>query len=360
MKLETTLADISQKLKEGRFSNEQSISQGVVLRVLDELNWEVYDTNIVWPEFKTGEGRVDFALCDPPSKPKCFVEVKQPGKAENGVRQALEYAFHSGVPFVVLTDGQTWSFYLPAEQGSYEERRVFKCDLFERTGDEAAEALQHYLERGRVASGEALDAARNEYRSKSRRLVARKTIPEAWKELVERCDDLLRDLLVDAVESKAGFRPDNADVTDFLASLRLPDSPSDTLSVRPPSPKRRDDPKPPIPSPGNVVIVLGKEIPYKNAKEAMVFVFSELARRDPAFLEHCSRDKAFHGRTRHYIARRIEDLYLESPHLQGAHEELPGKWFVGTHLSNQGKMGLIKAATRVAGLTFGRDVIVDL
>ena len=54
------------------------------------------------------------------------------GAADDGVRQALEYAFHTGVPFVVLTDGKTWSFYLPAEQGSYEERRIHKLDLFER------------------------------------------------------------------------------------------------------------------------------------------------------------------------------------------------------------------------------------
>src|SRR5262249_43268218 len=38
--------------------------------------------------------------------------------------QALEYAFHIGVPSVVLRDGRTWSFYLPAEEGSYEERRA--------------------------------------------------------------------------------------------------------------------------------------------------------------------------------------------------------------------------------------------
>jgi predicted type IV restriction endonuclease len=26
----------------------------------------------VWPEFQTGEGRADFALCHPPSKPAVF------------------------------------------------------------------------------------------------------------------------------------------------------------------------------------------------------------------------------------------------------------------------------------------------
>ena len=107
MTLEITLADITERLRQGRFANEQAISQGIVLRLLQELGWDTWDTSIVWPEYQTGEGRVDFALCHPPSKPAVFIEVKQPGKAEDAVRQALEYAFHTGVPLVVLTDGKT-------------------------------------------------------------------------------------------------------------------------------------------------------------------------------------------------------------------------------------------------------------
>ena len=370
MEIDATLADISQKLREGRFPNEQSISQGVVLRVLSELSWEVYDTTIVWPEFATGEGRVDFALCDPPSKPKCFVEVKQQGKIEDGVRQALEYAFHSGVPFVVLTDGQTWSFYLPAEQGSYEDRRVFKLDLFERTSDEAAGILQQYLGRERVVSGKSLDEAREAYRDKNRRLVARQTIPEAWRELVEREDELLRDLLSEAVESKAGFRPLGADIADFLASLKPLESTAGAWAwpSREPTPKKalasppgkRKGPKPPMPLTDYTVFLQGKELPNRNAKEAMIVVLSELAKRDPGFLKRCSDQEAFHGRTRHYIARRIEDLYPGRPDLQSEYEKLPGDWFVGTNISNRQKIGLIKAATEVAGLTFGHDVVVKL
>ncbi len=179
MSLETTLSDITVRLRQGRFPNEQAISQGIVLRVLQELGWDTWDTNIVWPEYKTGEGRVDFALCHPPSKPLNFIEVKQPGKAEESVRQALEYAFHTGVPFVILTDGRTWSFYLPAEQGSYEDRRVYKLDLYERSPAEAAEILRRYLERSRIESGEALETARKEYRNRNRRSQAKAAIPEA-------------------------------------------------------------------------------------------------------------------------------------------------------------------------------------
>ena len=129
MSFDTTLADIAARLRENGFPNEQAISQGIVLRVLRELGWDTYDTAIVWPEYQTGGGRADFALCHPPSKPAIFIEVKHVGRAEGAVQQALQYAFHCGVPFVVLTDGRSWSFYLPAEQGDYDERRVYMLDL---------------------------------------------------------------------------------------------------------------------------------------------------------------------------------------------------------------------------------------
>jgi predicted type IV restriction endonuclease len=80
MSLESTLADIIARLRQGRFPNGQAISQGIVLRVLQELGWDICDTTLVWPEFQTGEGRADFALCHPPSKPPEFIEAKPPAK----------------------------------------------------------------------------------------------------------------------------------------------------------------------------------------------------------------------------------------------------------------------------------------
>ena len=142
MNLEYILSNITEKLRQGLFPNEQAISQGVVLRILQSLDWDTFDTSLVWPEYQTGSGRADFALCNPATKPAIFIEVKQPGKAENAVKQALEYGFHVGVPFVVLTDGRTWSFYLPAEQGSYGDRRVYKLDLYERSPSEAVAAFR--------------------------------------------------------------------------------------------------------------------------------------------------------------------------------------------------------------------------
>lgn len=363
MSLEATLTDIVNRLRQGRFLNEQSISQGIVLRVLQELGWDTWDTTTVWPEYKTGEGRVDFALCHPPSKPADFIEVKQPGKAEESVRQALEYAFHAGVPFVVLTDGRTWSFYLPAEQGSYEDRRVHKLDLYERPAAEAAEILRRYLERSRVESGEALETARKEYRNRNRRSQAKAAIPEAWRELVAKGDEDLVDLVANAVESKTGVRPDNDEVAEFLAGLGKPiivettqrEIPQPTRAVtRPTAPTTNSES-----ARRGKLVILGKSHNYHNAKDAMVIVLRELAKNDPAFLERCSQHPDAQGRKRRYIARSPEELYPDRVDLREMRETLPNGWFVATNLNNVLKKTIIRLAAETAGLTFGRDVIVE-
>lgn len=364
MSLETTLADITARLRQGRFPNEQAISQGIVLRVFQELGWDTWDTNVVWPEYQTGEGRADFALCHPPSKPGVFTEVKQPGKAEDAVRQSLEYAFHGGVPFVVLTDGRTWSFYLPAEQGSYEDRRVYKLDLFERPPAEAAEILRRYLDHSRVESGEALEAARKEYRSRNRRSQAKAAIPEAWRELVEKGDELLVEMLTGAVESKAGVRPDADDVAEFLAELGKPlivEAPRGNVS----QPTRNFFPSPSTPRTGSEttrsgrLVLLGKAHAYHNAKDAMVIVLREFAKTDPSFLERCSQHPDAQGRKRRYIARTPEELYPDREDLRDMRESLPGGWMVATNLNNVLRKNIIRLAAEVAGLSFGKDVVVE-
>lgn len=364
MPLEATLSDITFRLRQGKFPNEQAISQGIVLRVFQELGWDTWDTNVVWPEYQTGEGRADFALCHPPSKPAVFIEVKQPGKAEDAVRQALEYAFHGGVPFVVLTDGRTWSFYLPAEQGSYEDRRVYKLDLYERPTVEAAEALHRYLERKRVESGDALESARKEYRSRNRTSQAKAAIPEAWRELVEKGDELLVEMLTSAVESKAGVRPDANDVASFLADLGkllIVDS-QHGHRVQPTGAERAQSTltRPTAESSrSGKLVLLGKAQSYHNAKDAMVIVLREFAKTDPTFLERCSQHPDAQGRKRRYIARTPEELYPDREDLRDMRETLPGGWLVATNLNNVLKKTIIRLAAEVAGLKFGKDVLVE-
>ena len=106
------------------------------------------------------------------------------------------------------------------------------------------------------------------------------------------------------------------------------------------------------------LVIRGSLFSYNSGKSAMVIVLRELARLDSNFLQRCAQDRAFRGKKRRYLARRVEDLFPDRPDLRKLHERLEGGWLVSTNLPNPKKEFLIKAAVRVAGLTLGRDVIV--
>ena len=79
---------------------------------------------------------------------------------------------------------------------------------------------------------------------------------------------------------------------------------------------------------------------------------------DPEFCRRFSERCA--GRVRKYVARSKEELYPRSPSLQNQALPLPGGWWVATHSSNTAKLKRIEQACEVAGLEFGRDVVVEI
>jgi hypothetical protein len=88
-------------------------------------------------------------------------------------------------------------------------------------------------------------------------------------------------------------------------------------------------------------------------------VLREFAQNDPSFLERCSQHPDAQGRKRRYIARSAEELYPDRPDLREYQESLANGWLVATNLNNVLKKTIIRLATEVAGLEFGKDVIVE-
>ena len=179
MSIEKHIADIQNKLRNNEYPNEQSISQGIVLRILSEMQWPTYEPQLVIPEYLIHGKRVDFALCVQKNKPIIFIEVKQPGHTLGADKQLFEYAFHEGIPFAIVTDGKEWHFYLPAEIGSYDERRVYKLNIIERDIQESAYRIKRYLSFNEVQNGKALENAREDYKNVSKERQANKNIPMA-------------------------------------------------------------------------------------------------------------------------------------------------------------------------------------
>ena len=287
--LEPTIDMIVGNIRAQKFANETAVREAIVMPILAALGWEIVDPDIVSREYKIGDRRVDYGLIAVGTTPMIIVEVKAIGQISGGDKQLFEYAFHEGVPMAVLSNGHEWSFYLPGEHGSYEDRRVYKLDLLERDLGEACEIFRRYLEFERVKSGKAMEAARNDYRNASQKRQAEDAIPRAWQDIIKEPDELFIELLVEKTESICGFRPEVEQIEKFIVGTLI-EKPI-PLSDRVPS-----SPKPPTelpPTDGGTAISpkkLGRrEISYRlfgaarTAKDALIDILREMARRDREF-----------------------------------------------------------------------------
>lgn len=221
MSLENEIIDIQEGIRNHKFTSEQSISQGILLRLLSALDWPIYDTQIVIPEYDIGDKRrVDFALCTKNNKPMIFIEGKKLGNTDGADRQVFEYAFHSGIPLAIVTDGKEWHFYLPAEPGNYDERRVYKLDLIEREVEESSYRLKRYIGYDNVCSGNFLENAREDYRNVTKERQAKASIPTAWNKLLDEEDEMLLEIVSGKVESLCGYEPTKNQILNFLQTLQ--------------------------------------------------------------------------------------------------------------------------------------------
>lgn len=352
MSIHARIENARSLLRSGRIANEASISSGVVLPILDALGWPAFNPSVVAPEYSVGKRRVDFALLTK-GTPAVFLEVKQPGLADGADRQLFEYAFHEGVPIAILTDGTTWHFYLPAMQGSYDERRVYLLDLLEREPSESAERLERYLSRDAVESGDAFDRARQDYKRTKQRKEASEAIPQAWANLVADADGVLEDLLAAEVERVSGFEADPRDVRGFLKSLSLESTPLPKAKAarRPPRTHHTQADQ----SKGGYEIN-GNYVACRMGRDVIAGVFRSLASRDPQFPERFATQVK--GKKRAYLARSRTELYPGRPDFANQSVEIAPGWFVATHNSSDLKKRIIQKACKVAGLQYGVDVKV--
>ena len=271
MTLSEHLDDIRNDLRRGAFANEASVSQGIVLRLLHALGWP-YNTQVVTPEYSVEGRRVDFALCNPPLKPLVFIEVKQVGQIKGAERQLFEYAFHTGVPIAILTDGREWHFFQPGGQGDYKERRVYKLDLIKTDNEESLDRLNRYLNYELIRTGKAIRAIEEDYRAISKQRHIQTSLPEAWIKLMEEADEFLIGVVAKKTESLCGYTPTGKQVLDFLKSLN-----GNSLHSRevPTSPIQEDPPS----STGKHLVVTmpnGQKIAHRVGADTFVEVIEKL------------------------------------------------------------------------------------
>jgi len=353
MPLIEKITEIQKYIRENQYQNESAISIGVVIPILEELGWIVSNPNVVKPEYSIGGGRVDYALLDQRGRAVIFIEVKMLGNTEGAEKQLFEYAFHQGVPFLILTDGREWNFYLPLEQGNYLDRKLFKLDLLERNSNVIGEKFNKYLLNKRVINGVALEEAKKEFKEISRRREAERFIPQAWQSLISSNNDLLLDLLIDTVEGLCGFRAERRSCQQFLKDYyskdfirKLPiDSQIKTKKIRY--------------SDRQIGFRYNSQFfPENSARKVMINIFKLLQKRDSTFLNRFSQSLP-NGNRRKIISEKISELYPNRPDFYNNSSmvsEFMPNWYIGLNYSRKTIEQKIIQAINFAGLRRNQDI----
>jgi predicted type IV restriction endonuclease len=196
--------------------DEAATKQVIILRLLAMLGWNPFDIDEVQPEYIVGVRRVDYVLKHN-RQPKVFIEVKKVREGlEKHQPQLLDYAFREGVRLAMLTNGITWWFYLPLNEGSWEQRKFYTIELHTQDAEDIAQKFQGFLAKDNVVTGQAVINAEQIYSGNQRQYLIQETLPKAWMRLVTEPDELLVELIAETTEKLCGYRPNTSAVESFL------------------------------------------------------------------------------------------------------------------------------------------------
>ena len=378
MELEEVLARIGERIRSRQIETEALVRQSAILPILRATGWDDADPGEVVPEFDVPGGRVDFALGEMPGRPLVFIEAKRLGGAgDRGLNQLFGYAANRGVPFLILTDGAVWQFYLSMADGPPEERIFWSMDLSaEGPAGDRARHSRDFLGKENIVAGRARQSAERTREENRRREKARETIPRAWSNILRQPDSLLRDLVREEAERLCGTAPQVEDIEAFLREragepaaapprLAAPDPPKSLTPAPRPAVNAVPASNPPraggasSPSSSRVkmlgFVLDGQSVEAASGKQTLILLLKRLHERDPGFLERFALETK--GRTRNLISRDRGNLYLAAAYLKDTQSEtLVENWWIGTNLSSEQIVKHVETACRLAGIEFGSQL----
>lgn len=219
-----TILDIQNKLRQNAYKNEEHVRLNLVLRILEKLEWNIWDPLEVYAEFQTVRSedstRVDLALFVTPLEPTIYIEVKTIGgidtKLSDIERQLRDYNRNNTASFCVITDGQKWRFYLPQTGGEFGKKCFKIIDLLKDELDDIEFAFLSFLQKKEVQKdGNAKIEAEKYLKLNQKQRLMQDCLPEARRLVTEPPYPRLPDALVDLVLNN-GFEITSDEATDFI------------------------------------------------------------------------------------------------------------------------------------------------
>ena len=189
MRLKDTIETTRNRLKNKAYPNERAIRQCIVDPILNDLGWATLDPQSVYPEYPVeGSKKADYALCYPALDPCAFIEVKEHHSRylKAAEKQVLGYTSHSSVSIAIVTDGERWRFFYPAEGGMEKDCKVRELNLIIDDILVSAECLEKYLSYETIKTGVAHKAMKQDAEN---RHVAKYSQTQLCQIIAQRCWD---------------------------------------------------------------------------------------------------------------------------------------------------------------------------
>ena len=363
-----------ERIGSGLLNSEAQTKKSVIEPILRALGWDDHDPREVVLEYSplhSARGRVDYALLGPEG-PLVFVEAKKLNNADDkGEEQLFQYAYGQGVPLLILTDGKTWNFYLSMAGGVISDRRFYRAVLTTNNKiAEQARSFVDYLDRTRVLSGEAKDAASKQLGISRSKEKAKQAIPKVWRTLLEEPGPDLRSLLAAAVENECGAQPAQGDLDDFLQQ-QLQASPPPQPASRQPATSPATSRQPATSRPAGLNNVApavagapsdGKIFGYMfngqlnkpgSSRRTLVEVLKEFAQRDGQFMQRFATET--HKGKWPRVAHSRGELFASENNWYRC-IDLSNGWWLNGDLGIASVERYIKVSCQVAGVKYGSEL----
>jgi type I restriction-modification system DNA methylase subunit len=138
-KTESLVHKYKQELEKGRLKsyNEENTKKGFITPLFRALGWDVENIEEVSNEDRVSKGRVDYAF-RLGGIPKLFVEAKALNKGLDEAKdadQAINYAWHKGSTWAVLTNFETLAIY----NAEVKEKSISDCQFIRLSCDQFVE-----------------------------------------------------------------------------------------------------------------------------------------------------------------------------------------------------------------------------
>lgn len=221
------LDDINLKLSESYYSNEEHVRLSLVSRVLQSLEWDIWNPREVNAEYycipNEDRSKVDIALFLTSQVPSVFIEIKAVGKIYSDLvnieRQLRDYNRNLTALFSIITDGRKWRFYYSQAGGEFSHKCFKVLDLFEDNLDDVETFFKAFLSKPEIASGNAEQDARSYLQLSQKQRAMDDAFPQARRMLDVLPFPSLPQALVERVAA-AGHKISMEEATEFIQTYQ--------------------------------------------------------------------------------------------------------------------------------------------